>query len=335
MKCGILLVFLFVIVTSSAMISLVDLFKKEWESFKLTHNKIYKSVAEEMRRMEIYALNKYKIVQHNELFEQGQVSFKLKVNKYSDMEREEFSQIMNGLIYHADDNSTSHGSRVTRATASLPDQVDWREKGAVTAVKDQGSCGSCWAFSTTGALEGQVYIKHNRLTSLSEQNLVDCAGKYGCHGCQGGWMNSAFSFIKDNGGIDTEVSYPYQAKNDQCRYNAKNSGATNNGYKTIPNDEDKLKEAVANIGPIAVAIDAGHAFQHYADGVYYEKNCSSSKLNHGVLVVGYGTDTNGGDYWLVKNSWSKGWGRDGYIKMARNRNNNCGIASAASYPTVE
>ncbi|XP_047990561.1 procathepsin L-like [Leguminivora glycinivorella] len=333
MKCGFVL--LFVIASSSAMMSLVDLFRKEFEGFKKMHNKIYKSAVEEMRRLEIYALNKYKIIQHNELFDLGLVSYKLKVNKYSDMEHEEFSQIMNGLIYHADDNSTSHSSRVTRAASNLPDQVDWRVKGAVTAVKDQGNCGSCWAFSTTGALEGQVYIKHNRLTSLSEQNLVDCAGNYGCHGCQGGWMNSAFSFIKDNGGIDTEASYPYEAKNDQCRYNAQNSGATNNGYKTIPNDEEKLKEAVANIGPIAVAIDAGHAFQHYSDGVYYEKDCSSSKLNHGVLIVGYGTDATGGDYWLVKNSWSKGWGKDGYIKMARNRNNNCGIASAASYPTVD
>ncbi|XP_063362613.1 cathepsin L-like [Cydia amplana] len=218
--------------------------------------------------------------------------------------------------------------------ANLPDYVDWREKGAVTEVKTQGHCGSCWAFSTTGALEGQVFIKTNRLISLSEQNLIDCTSNYRCRGCGGGWMNNAFQYIKDNGGINTEASYPYEAQNDQCRYNPNNVGATNNGYVKIPRDENKLKEAVATVGPIAITINSLPSIHHYGDGVYYDQDCDPDKHNHAVLAVGYGTDADGGDYWIVKNSWGKGWGRSGYIKMARNRDNNCGIASSASYPLV-
>uniref|UniRef100_A0A2C9LKE9 Peptidase C1A papain C-terminal domain-containing protein n=1 Tax=Biomphalaria glabrata TaxID=6526 RepID=A0A2C9LKE9_BIOGL len=146
-------------------------------------------------------------------------------------------------------------------------------------------------------------------------------------------MNSAFTYIRDNNGINTEVSYPYEAVNGICRFNSANVGATDTGFVNIAQSESALQNAVATVGPISVAINAGlYTFQLYKSGVYYDKKCSSSTLNHGVLVVGYGTNVS--DYWLVKNSWGKSWGLNGYILMSRNRNNNCGIASAASYPTV-
>ncbi|XP_035217918.1 cathepsin L-like [Stegodyphus dumicola] len=149
-------------------------------------------------------------------------------------------------------------------------------------------------------------------------------------------MDQAFEYIEYNHGIDTEEAYPYRAKQGRCHYKKSNRGATDTGYVDVPSgDETKLMEAVATVGPISVAIDASHeSFQFYSHGVYNEVECDSQNLDHGVLVVGYGTTEDGEDYWLVKNSWGTVWGDQGYIKMSRNKNNQCGIASQASYPLV-
>ncbi|XP_014233547.1 cathepsin L1-like [Trichogramma pretiosum] len=220
----------------------------------------------------------------------------------------------------------------------LPAEIDWRTLGAVTPVKDQGDCGSCWAFSATGSLEGQHFRRNGSLVSLSEQNLVDCSTNFGNNGCDGGLMDHAFLYVKVNRGIDKEDAYPYEADDSRCRYQRDEVGATDVGYTDIPEGNEKaLQAAVATVGPISVAIDASSDhFQFYHKGVYYDPTCSSEELDHGVLVVGYGTDKlTKRDYWLVKNSWAESWGDMGYIKMSRNRHNNCGIATAASYPLVK
>jgi len=326
----------------------------EWiNAFK----KVYDTVEEKELRFTQWLENWNKITKHNLDYDLGKVTYRMEMNHYGDLSSAEFKQRLNGYDNKARQmrNGNKLGSTyltsATNITASLPKNVDWREQGYVTPVKDQGQCGSCWSFSTTGALEGQMFRKTGSLVSLSEQNLVDCSTPEGNQGCNGGLMDAAFQYIKLNGGIDTEESYPYEAKDGTCRYSAKYAGGEDTGFVDVPEgDEGALKEAVATVGPVSVAIDASHSsFQFYSSGIYNEPDCSSTALDHGVLVVGYGTiapqvgeeedDANvdkhhHNHYWIVKNSWSTKWGDEGYIKMSRNRHNQCGIASQASYPLV-
>lgn len=307
--------------------------KPQWEEFKATHNKKYETETEEMYRMKIFKENVIRINKHNARFDAGEVTFKVGVNKYADMHTHEVVEQMNG--YKSGLKKKGDKTHIANITWPWSKKVDWTAKGYVTPIKDQGQCGSCWAFSTTGSLEGQLFKKTGTLVSLSEQNLVDCSSSYGNYGCDGGLMDQAFQYIQANGGIDTEDSYPYTGEDGACRFSASNVGGTDTGFVDVNPTEDDLRDAVEKIGPVSVAIDASNwSFQMYASGIYYEPECSSEILDHGVLAVGYGSEWLNKEYWLVKNSWGTSWGEKGYIKMARNKNNNCGIATEASYPTV-
>jgi len=303
-----------------------------WETFKTSYNKQYNEMQEVVRRT-IWEKNLKAIHEHNLLRDEGAHDFSAGINEYSDMTHEEYKQTLLG--YKQSNVTRQSALFMAPSNVNVPKSVDWRKEGYVTPVKNQGQCGSCWAFSTTGSLEGQNFKKTGKLVSLSEQNLVDCSKKYGNHGCEGGLMDFAFQYIKENKGLDTESSYPYEAEDDTCRFRSSDVGATDVGYTDIPRgDEEALMKAIATVGPISVAIDASHpSFQMYRSGVYVEPRCSSMRLDHGVLAVGYGTH-NGQDYWLIKNSWGESWGMDGYIMMARNKNNQCGVATQASYPLV-
>lgn len=221
----------------------------------------------------------------------------------------------------------------------LPASVDWRLKGAVTRVKDQGYCGACWAFAAAGAIEGQHFIKTGHLMSFSVQNLLDCSRSFKNIGCDGGNTNWAFQYVIHSGGIDTEYNYPYRAMDGYCRndVNLDQYYAKIRSFVTLPiGDEKQLQYAIANIGPIAASIDASdREFQQYISGMYngYCRNDKSS-LDHSVLIVGYGTDEYEGDYYIVKNSFGKKWGENGYFRLARNQNNRCGIATEANYPLM-
>ncbi|XP_065656217.1 procathepsin L [Hydra vulgaris] len=300
---------------------------ESWIRWKMAHNKAYSHDGEETVRYAIWKDNERRIREHNL---KGS-DFLLEMNQFGDMTNNEF-KAFNGYLSHKHDSGSTF---LTPNSFVAPDTVDWRNEGYVTPVKDQGQCGSCWAFSTTGSLEGQNFKKTGKLVSLSEQNLVDCSTAYGNNGCNGGLMDNAFTYIKENNGIDSEASYPYTAEDGKCAFKKASVAATDTGFVDIPEgDENKLKDAVASVGPISVAIDASHfSFQFYRKGVYNEASCSSTELDHGVLVVGYGTES-GKDYWLVKNSWNTSWGDKGYIKMSRNAKNQCGIATNASYPLV-
>eukprot|EP00920_Eleutheroschizon_duboscqi_P032989 GHVT01079566.1.p1 GENE.GHVT01079566.1~~GHVT01079566.1.p1 ORF type:complete len:335 (-),score=15.88 GHVT01079566.1:243-1247(-) len=305
-----------------------------WETFKISHSKVYTASEEKVRR-QAWEENVKKIQLHNLEYDLGMHSFTLGLNKYADLTPSEYRRYLLGETI----NSTA------AFTASLhvfnyhdhdkaPDTKDWRQDGYVTAVKDQGQCGSCWSFSTTGATEGQYFKKKGKLVSLSEQNLVDCSSKYGNMGCKGGLAIWTYGYIKDNG-IMSEKAYPYVGKQKDCKFVQSQVVTRCTGYKQSPTgDEAALKTMVASVGPIAVGIDAGQAsFRLYKSGVYDEPECSKTKANHAVLIVGYGTE-DGQDYWLVKNSWGPKWGLDGYIKMSRNKQSQCAIALRPTYPLL-
>ncbi|XP_076155600.1 cathepsin L-like peptidase [Alosa pseudoharengus] len=322
-------------VVSYASLSLEDL---EFQTWKFKFGKVYRTPEEEAQRKDIWLSTRRIVLSHNILADQGIKTYRMDMNHFSDMDYEEYRVLLGDLVPPNVTVSPSGQGKMSfrqKQGAELPAASDWRKTGCVTDVKNQGYCGSCWAFSATGALETHHCIKYGYRHSLSEQQLVDCSWSYGNEGCNGGYKHEAFQYVSDNGGIDTEASYPYEGQESYCRFTKSGIGAYCSGYMRLPyGDEGTLKAYVAYVGPVSVSIDAGQkSFQYYSSGVYNEPHCSSSETNHAVLAVGYGTE-NGKDYWLVKNSWGVRWGEQGYIKMARNQNNQCCIACFPYYPLV-
>ncbi|CAF3806664.1 unnamed protein product [Adineta steineri] len=309
-----------------------------WNLFKNVHNKQYNNLQDEQYRFGVFKNNLALINQHNLEADLGLHSYTLKMNQFGDTTHEEFARTMLGGFKMPSDSSTKFVGRPFHppSNVDIPDAIDWRQKGAVISViENQQQCGSCWAFTATCALEGQHFLKTGELVRLSAQNLMDCSGKFGNQGCNGGLMDSSFQYIKVNKGIDTETSYPYEAQEGDCRFNRTNVGATDTGFVDLPQgNETALQIAIATVGPISVAIDASQSsFQFYSSGVYDEPNCSTTNIDHSFTLVGYDT-YQGKQYYIAKNSWGDTWGNKGYVWMSRNKNNQCGIASTGSYPLV-
>eukprot|EP00020_Sapocribrum_chincoteaguense_P002379 CAMPEP_0170738316 /NCGR_PEP_ID=MMETSP0437-20130122/4583_1 /TAXON_ID=0 /ORGANISM="Sexangularia sp." /LENGTH=321 /DNA_ID=CAMNT_0011076737 /DNA_START=88 /DNA_END=1053 /DNA_ORIENTATION=- len=315
----------------AASTALASPIQSAFKEFTATHNKVYDD-AEFAHRFSVFADN-YKFVQeHNAL---GR-SYTVGLNLFADLTNEEFVRMYTGYKY-----KEAEGPFATFDATALPDKVDWTAKGAVTPVKNQGACGSCWSFSATGSMEGAHFLAGNKLVGLSEQNLVDCSTAQGNMGCNGGLMDDAFKYVISNHGIDSEESYPYTATGpNQCQFKAEDVVANISSYQDIPSgNETALQAAVASVGPISVAIDASeYSFQLYTSGVYWsELACSKpSCLDHGVLVTGYdlSKSTLSDKAYRVKNSWGSTWGENGYLWMIADWENNCGIATSASYPIV-
>lgn len=288
-------------------------------------DKVYDSLETLEDRFQIYRDN----LEYADLQNSLQSNYTLGETAFADLSVDEFRLNKNNYMIGSNCGSFS-------STIQSPSSMDWREKGAVTPVKDQGQCGSCWSFSATGAMEGAWQIAKGELVSLSEQQLVDCSAgfKYGNHGCNGGLMDGAFQYAIDNG-MCTEDSYSYKAVGGNCE-SCTPVVQISSCVDVTPRNEVDLEKAVA-MGPVSVAIEADtRTFQLYTGGVLTSDACGTN-LDHGVLVVGYGSESNT-PYWLVKNSWGTSWGEDGYIKIGKSSSTHsdgiCGIAMQPSYPVV-
>ncbi|XP_020790023.2 cathepsin S, ortholog 1 [Boleophthalmus pectinirostris] len=305
-----------------------------WKEWRIKHEKVYDNKTEVSFRRALWEKNVVRIWKHNQEAASGKHSFTLGLNHLADMTADEVNHKLNGLKPEKL-NTVRNVTLKSLSDLNIPQTVDWREHGLVSSVQNQGLCGSCWAFSALGALEGQMSKQTGVLVQLSPQNLVDCSVMDGNHGCKGGYISKSYSYIIRNQGIDSEQFYPYEHQNGLCRYSVKGKAGHCSNFHILPRgDEKMLASVVANVGPVAVAVNAMlPSFHLYRGGVYSDPKCNPNAINHAVLVVGYGTEK-GEDYWLVKNSWGATWGEGGFIRMARNKKNACGIATFAVYPTI-
>jgi C1A family cysteine protease len=288
----------------------------EFLSFVEKFNKKYESQAEFFRRFNNFRAELNEVRQHNA----GNFTWTAGINENSDLTRDEFlalhSCTMNAESFVADQIDSEYNS-------NNANDKDWRDQGAVNAIKNQGQCGSCWAFGAIATLEGMVKaIQGQALPNLSEQQLVDCSGSTGNQGCNGGMPDRALNYLKTAGSCST-ADYPYTAKGGTCKASSCKSAKVQTGGPKNQKGEQSL-ENLLNQQPVSVAIDASSAFQRYSSGVF-SGPCSSSSINHAVTAVGYTSD-----YWIVRNSWGTGWGQKGYIYMKRGQN----ICNINNYLTV-
>lgn len=312
--------------------------KSEFECFKKAHGKVYKSLQEEEMRFKHFQDNLVKIEKHNS---EGH-SWKMGVTKFADLSKEEFvsnyaSGRLNTLSLVNNNVSTKSLPRRDIRIEDLPAEVDWRDQGVITGVRDQGMCGSCWAFAATSAMASYAKINDmdHDLIELSPQHMVSCAPNPlkcgGTGGCSGSIEPLAYVYASLFG-VVTEEDYPYESdfgqNDDVCKFDARQTDATvmTMGWETLPhNDMLAVMDHLANKGPLSASVaasDWGLYFGGVFDGCDYD---SDIVVNHAVLLLGYGTDATDGDYWLVKNSWGTGWGTDqGYIKLRRRSETMCG-----------
>lgn len=318
---------IFTITSTSISAHILDKNVIEFNNFVIQHDKHYTD-EESVLKFEIFKNNIEKIDKHNSENE----DWKMSINKFADLTSDEFKEMYINGYKKPKYGLLRKQIKIDYSVDDLPSEIDWTLKGAVTEVKDQGQCGSCWAFSTTGSVEGAYFLSTGKLVSFSEQQLVDCAGSYGNQGCNGGLMEYGFKYIEDSG-ICAEQEYGYKAVDGKC---AKCTTITKieSFIDVTPNNEKALQMAVS-LQPISIAIEADQLmFQFYKSGVF--TSTCGTKLDHGVLIVGYGT-LNGVDYWKVKNSWGATWGDKGYILLQRNvksPSGQCGLAIQPSYPVM-
>nr|AWM96388.1 cathepsin L1 [Dugesia japonica] len=315
---------------------------KDWEDYKTIFNKKYSDETDLIRR-KIWEENMKFIKQHNLQFDLGMKKFTVGINEFSDMSQIEFqSNILsvnqinnkNNNNNNKNDDLPENNFITTPNNIKIPNSWDWRDKGAVSPVGNQLNCNCGYAFAAAGALEGQNYNITKTLEILSKQQIIDCSTSYGNLGCSGGNLSKTYAYLADYGS-ELEEDYPFVAFINKCRYDKSLATVKPVGFKYVSRGkETDLLNAVYNIGPISAAINASpNSFKQYKNGIYDDTSCSSNNVNHAVLVIGYGEES-GESFWIIKNSWGSKWGMKGYMKLSRDTNNLCGIASMASVPLI-
>ncbi|XP_059099452.1 digestive cysteine proteinase 2-like [Tigriopus californicus] len=301
-----------------------------FDHFKMHHDKTYDNEKDHDNRKDIFRQNMRYIHSKN----RAGLSYKLESNHLSDWTSSEM-KMLRGKLYTPGYNGGQAFTYTAHESASAPDALDWRLYGAVSPVKDQSICGSCWSFGTAGTLEGTLFLQTGEMIRLSQQSLMDCSWGFGNNGCDGGEDYRVYKFMMAHGGIPSEEDYgPYLGADGYCHFkDIPKKYLPISGYVNVTSgDNEALRVALAKHGPISVSIDASHkSLSFYSSGVYYEPKCTSVEegLDHSVLAVGYG-EMNGEKYWLIKNSWSTHWGNDGYILMSQ-KDNNCGVATGPTF----
>jgi len=322
---------------------MMELFQK----WKEAHNVTFTDDFEEKKAFNTLWTNAKKVKGHREHHKRGKRKFQLELNQYSHLTFEEFKGKLLGYIPLERDPAEPGETMMERRAqwdkrqisirGSTPASVNWTARGYVTSVKDQGHCGSCWTFSTTGVLEGAYYKATGKLIEFSQQELVECHTPF--RGCNGGQPASAIDFIKLKGGIASGATYPYTSQNEvyspTCRL-SKAKVIAMKPTRTWLRTDAALLQAVATVGPIAVAVAVGEPFQFYESGIIEPDESCEDTINHAVLLVGYGTDPDTQEtFWLVKNSWSTAWGEEGYFRLSGDVINSCGITDNALKVTVQ
>ncbi|EDW00714.1 procathepsin L [Drosophila grimshawi] len=314
---------------------------RNFDDFLEQTGKVYTDEREREFRESIFAAKKSLV----DLSNSRVGSYRLSINILADLTRKEVATLLGSKISTQGEEYTASHINFVPATPplsdKLPESFDWREKGGVTPAGFQGiNCGSCWSFSTIGALEGHLFRRTGVLVPLSQQNLMDCADDYGNMGCDGGFQEYGFEYIRDHG-VTLANKYPYVQSEMECRQNEtagrypRESIVKIRDYARIdPGDEQKMKQVIATLGPLACSMNAGAvSFEQYEGGIYEDDECNKDEVNHSVVVVGYGNE-NGRDYWIIKNSYSQNWGEQGFMRLPRNAGSFCGIASECSYPIL-
>ncbi|XP_059608175.1 procathepsin L-like [Phlebotomus argentipes] len=301
-----------------------------WEEFKTAFNRTYRRSFRERRSRDAFLANAALVAEHNGAFEHNRTSFRLALNALADLNRQEY--LVRFVHLQADKaESTDDGDAIVAAfgAAEAPQSVDWRELGFRPPADNQKSCGACYAFSIVHSIEGQIFKRTSKMIALSEQQIVDCSFDMGNQGCAGGSLKNTLRYLVACGGLMRQQDYPYTAKEGRCRFLEPLAVLNVSRWAVLPKSEAALALAVATVGPVAVSINAApRSFQLYGDGVYDDAKCSSSTVNHAMLLVGYTPA-----YWILRNWWGERWGEGGYMRLKRHQNL-CGVANYAAYALV-